>query len=371
MSISKYPLCSAFLVMAFCLTIVPTAWAQNRQVNPGTVPQAPPQTSAGSGPIAPPGGGYVPPPAYPPPYNGYPYQVQTPVGSYLSGASDVINSQGNFLVQKRQSEVVKEQAEQAKLDTRRKTIEQWQYEQSIQPTLSEVQAKAHQEGYNQMRGNPSDARVWSGVALNTVLSHVQQPQSYQPRRPSIPLDPEVVSRIRFTDGTNRGDVTLFSKGPKIDWPFPLRGPDFKQDREKVESLSADVVRQAQGGDVDYGTIKGIQATALVMQDELKDRIEEFTPSDYMKAKRFLNDLNKGARGLGDPNGAAAVSGKSQQSASTVDELVAMMTRRGLTFAPAKDGDEAAYSALYQSLRAYDAGTSQLVATPRAGGLGRP
>jgi hypothetical protein len=371
MSLLKSPLSSAVLVSGIGLAIASFAQAQNRPVNPTTAPQAPPQTSASSGAVAPPAAGYMPPGAYPPAYPAYPYQIMSPAGSYLSGASDVISSQGQFLVSKRQSEVIKQEAEQAKLDTRRKTIEQWQYEQAIQPTLSEIQAKAQQEGYQQMLGNPPNARVWSGEALNTLLRDIQQPGSVGARGPSIPLDPELVSKVKFTDGTNRGDVTLFAGGPKIDWPFPLRGPEFQQDRQKVESLSADVVRQAQGGNVDYGTIKAIQGAAAVMQDELKERIEDFTPSDYMKAKRFLNDLSKGARGLGDPNGAAALTNKAKPQLSTVDQLVTMMTRQGLRFAPAKDGDEAAYSALYQSLRAYDTGSSQMVAETRPGRRGRP
>lgn len=122
--------------------------------------------------------------------------------------------------------------------------------------------------------------------------------------------------------------------------------------------------------MDYGTIKALQQQALLMQDELKDRIEEFTPSDYMKAKRFLNDLNKGARGLGEPNATAALTNKSKPRVSTVDQLVAMMAGQGLRFAPAKDGDEAAYSTLYQAMRAFDAGSSQMVAESRPPGRGQ-
>ncbi len=368
MPFAKKYLFSMLLAGGAVLTIVSSAGAQNRPVNPSTAPQAPPQTFAGSGPAAPPGGGYMPPPAYPPPGYGYPYQIQTPANGYLTGASDVISAQGQFLQSKAQSEITKQQAEQAKLDTKRKAIEQWQYEQAIQPTLSEIQAKAQQEGYDQMRGNPAPARIWSGEAMNTLLRHMQQNQSYLSANPSIPLDPQTTSKIRFTDGTNRGDVTLFSGGPKIDWPFPLQGSEFQQDREKVESLSADVVRQAQSGKVDYNTIKAIQGTTVVMMDELKDRIEDFTPSDYTRAKRFLNELNKGARGLGEPNATAALRNQGPPRVATVDQLVAMMTKQGLQFAPVKDGDEGAYTALYQSLRAYDSAGSQMVAQtpPRPG-----
>jgi len=366
MSFSKHSWWSAILACLGVLGLASMARAQNRPVNPSTAPQAPPQTSAGSGAIAPPGGGFVPPPsyAYPPPY-----QILSPAGSYLSGASDVINAQGQYIISYRQSQIVREQAEQAKLDTRRKTIDQWQYEQSIQPSLADVRAKQRMDTYSVMRGTPPDARVWNGDALNSLLENVQTPQSASTRKPSIPLDPELLSRIKFTDGRNKGDVTLFAQGPKIDWPFALQGQEFKQNRAKVESLSAAVVRQAQAGDVDVGTIKSIQGITLAMQADLKSQVEELTPSDYMTAKAFLNDLYKGARGLAEPNASAALS-RSKPQVSTVDQLVAMMTRQGLRFAPAKDGDEAAYTSLYQSLRAYDAGTSQMVAQSPPRPIGR-
>src|SRR5262245_44368553 len=57
-------------------------------------------------------------PFFPNPY--YPFWFPDPSYGFLTGASDVINAQGNFLISKRQSQVIREQAEQARLDTRRK-----------------------------------------------------------------------------------------------------------------------------------------------------------------------------------------------------------------------------------------------------------
>ena len=51
----------------------------------------------------------------------------------------------------------------------------------------------------------------------------------------------------------------------------------------------------------------------------------------------------------------------------VAELVDHLTREGLTFAPAAPGEEAAYTSLYQSLRAFAAGMQD----ERDAGSGRP
>jgi len=288
----------------------------------------------------------------------------TPAYGYLTGASNVINSQGQFLISKRQSEVIQQQAEQAKLDTRRKVIEQWQYEQAIQPTLSQVQAKAQQEGYLQAIGNPPEARIWSGEAMNTILRNLQQPGATRGRGPSLPINPDIVTRLNFSDGTNAGNLWFFSRGAKLDWPFVLRGPRFKEQRERVEALLAAAIRQAStDGQIDFGTIKDLRATTDQMLADLKDMIEEVTPSDYVRARRFLNDQSRAAQALGDAGAARALAAKGLPPVATVDELVAEMTSRGLRFAPVSPGNEAAYSALFQSLRAYDAGSSQMVARP--------
>jgi hypothetical protein len=215
-----------------------------------------------------------------------------------------------------------------------------------------------------MRGSPSDARVWSGEAMNVLLGNIQQNQAYPSRRPSIPLDPELVSRINVTDGRNSGNLGQFSKGAKVQWPLPLRAPEFKEERDRIDQLMGDALRQVQGGEADFGTIKDLQKSIERVHAELKDQIESLTPTDYTQSKRFLNDLGKSARALGDPNAADLVSGKWQPEAATVDQLVASLTKRGLKFAPARAGEESAYSALYQSLRAYDTQTSQLVAGAR-------
>jgi hypothetical protein len=366
MSFITMRLFPAVLMGAAVLATSPALRAQNRPVNPGAAPQAPPQTSASSGPVAPPGAGFVPNPAYPPPpAYPYPYQVMSPAGSYLTGASNVINSQGQFMIAKQQAAVTQQQAEQAKVDTRRHTIEQWQYEQAIQPTLAQTLAKQQQETYQQMVGNPPSARIWSGEALNTLLKDIQQPGSVGTRGPSIPLDPAVVSKVNMTDGTNAANVGFFAQqGPKMDWPYSLRDPMFSDDRDKIESLTAAAVRQAgSNGEVDFNTIKDLQRAATKMQADLKDQIDNFTPDEYMRGKRFLNDVTKAARALGESSGVKTLAARSQPQARTVDQLVAIMTSQGLRFAPVADGNEAAYTSLYQSLRAYDTGSSQMVAGP--------
>src|SRR5579859_5982181 len=64
-------------------------------------------------------------PAYP--TNPY-VQYNGPVGGYLSGAADVINSQGQFLTSTQQAYLTREQVRQAKIDSQRKQFDENLYE---------------------------------------------------------------------------------------------------------------------------------------------------------------------------------------------------------------------------------------------------
>ena len=354
--IKQFSVCS-LLPAAVALAIPFLALAQNQPAGP-PVPQAQPQTSAGSRSTVPSSAGFLPNPYYPV------YQWQSPAGSYLQGASSVISAQGQFLIDKRQGDIVREQAEQAKLDTRRKAIEQWQFEQSIQPSVADIRAKQAFENLQQMRGTPADAQIWSGEALNAMLRNIQQLPPQRSRKPSIPLDPEMVARINVTDGTTSGSLGQLGKTERTQWPFALRAPEFKDGREQIDRLMGEAKGQARNGDAQFETVRDIQRSVERMQEELKNQIKEMTPNDYIQSLRFLRELGSTARALGESNAADLVSGKWQPEASTVDQLIAAMTKRGVHFAPARKGDEAAYTSLYHSLRAFDMQTSELVAGQR-------
>jgi hypothetical protein len=176
----------------------------------------------------------------------------------------------------------------------------------------------------------------------------------------------VVSKLNFTDGTSAGHLDQFSKGPqRLEWPLALQDPAYKDGRDLVTSLSADALRQAGStGKVEYGTIRELQAVSNRLLETLKGQVDDLSPTDYIQAKRFLNDLGKSSRALGDANAAAVLAGKWKIEASTVDQLIAGMTRQGLQFAPARSGDEAAYKSAYLALRAYDTHSSQMATAPR-------
>jgi hypothetical protein len=72
-------------------------------------------------------------------YYGNPYYPSyDPYGGALRGAADVVNAQGKFMVSREQAFSIREQTRQAKIDTRRRLFDEYQYERSNTPTANQL-----------------------------------------------------------------------------------------------------------------------------------------------------------------------------------------------------------------------------------------
>src|SRR5262249_58824485 len=91
----------------------------------------------------------------------------------------------------------------------------------------------------------------------------------------------------------------------------------------------------------------------------KNHERKMAPPDGTTARRYMNELHDTIKTLEDPNVSKYVGGAWSAKGNNVAELVYNMTSQGLKFAAVTEGDDSYYRALYQSLRAYDMGLSQL------------
>lgn len=284
---------------------------------------------------------------------GYGYPQMTPGYGYLSGASEVINSQAQFMLSQQEADLKKEQVKQAKLDTSRKTWDEWKYEQSIMPTAEEQRLKREKAEVDRARGNPPSIDVWSGDAMNTLLTDIQKLQGAGTPGPNVPLPTEVVKQLNLTDGRSPGPG-LLRDGGALTWPYSLENEVFQADRKRMDGLMAQAVGQARSGKrVEPKIIRDLQTTEDSLRAQLKSSIHDLTPTQGVEARRYLNDLHDTARTLQDPNVSKYFGGQWSAKGNSVAELVDEMTRQGLKFAPATDGDQAAYTAVYKAMVSYD------------------
>jgi hypothetical protein len=312
---------------------------------------------------------FVSNPGYYPPY--FPY-YQDPYNGYLSGAADVIGAQGQFMVSKQQSEILKQQAKQAELDTRRKAFAQWQWEQKQKPTLEDVRQQSYMQAQQWARGNPSLAQIWSGQSLNFLLEAIQREQAAEGiTGPTIPLDPEIVRRLNVTTGatsTTQGSIAMIQNG-KLTWPTVFTESQFDQRRTQIDEQIAASVKQVVGnGRVNGDTLSNLRRSVDALREQLRGQVAEMSADDYMAGVRYINQLRDAINQLAAPNAANYLNGTWQARGNTVSELVSNMAREGLRFAPATAGNESSYTALQSALLAYDTGLARMT---RRGGMPQP
>jgi hypothetical protein len=300
-------------------------------------------------------GGYYPP-EYSNPY--YPTTVYAPTydpyGGYLSGGADIIRAQGDLQNQLQQAKITKQQAEQAKLDTRRKAFDQYLYERANRPTAEDDREKARLEAIRRARNQPPLSEIWSGQALNILMDSINKMQAQGVRGPTVPLDPDVLRKINVKSGAGEGNPGLLRDGGRLSWPLMLRTSAYKTQRQRLDKLSAAAYKQlSQGGAVEADTVIAMQDAVNKLFAQLKRNIQQIPVSDYMTMRRYLSELGQSVTALeNDPNVGNYVTGKWSARGDTVADLVQNMTAQGLRFAPATHGNENAYTALHSAMVAY-------------------
>lgn len=294
-------------------------------------------------------------------YPGYgnTYVAGDPYGGYLNGASNVINSQADYMKSQQEALQMQEQYKQQKLETRKKTFEEWQYEQAALPTAEELRAKKEKADTDWARGNPPLTMIRSGSALNVLLTNIQKNQSTGFVGPTVPLEAETLRYINVTDGRSNTGTGLLGNGGKLEWPYPLESEFFDSNRKRVDELLPKAVGEARTGRVSAKVIQQLLDTEDALRADLKTHIHDLTPSQGVEARRYINDLHETFRTLQDPNVTKYVGGAWTAKGDNVTALVDNLTRQGLKFAPAAEGADSYYRSFYNSLVIYDRGLSQM------------
>ncbi len=334
----------------------------------------PTEQTQGSAQAAVPAGAYTGPAMYPTPApsgGGYGYNPWgvggwgpgSRVGGYLNGAANVTTANAEYQMITQQARLVREQGRQTELDTRRKTIEERQWELAQQPDPEEERQKDMYRALNRARNNPPAVEIWSGDALNSMLTALQSVQLRGIKGPLVPLTPDLIRHINVTTGVTRGSTGLLKAGGKLSWPFPLRQPNFDGARAAIEKPLAAALRQAPSGEISVTTLNDLGAGLKECQAEVDAKIVDLTPDEYVQSTRYLKELKGGYNVLKQSDVSKYFGPNSRAEGNNVAELVAHMTANGLKFAPAVSGDEPYYTALHSAMVSYDDGIATLVARP--------
>lgn len=271
-------------------------------------------------------------------------------GGSLMGSAAMANAFGNVITSQEEARVLREKANQAKIDTKRKAFDEMNYEKANTPTWTEQQSKIKTNTASRLMLQAQEHEVVSGFAMNYVLPTLQHMVLSGVSGPSLPLDPAQLARINVTVGENGNSVGMFKTGQPLDWPYALLGPTQK----KLDQKLVKVVYNARQGVNDPKLQREVRVLNEQMLAELKKKlhIEEIDGAEYLEGKRFQERLTDSISGLAKANASQLLDGSYRVEGKSVPEVVMHMTQKGLRFAPATPGAEPAYFGLHNAMAVY-------------------
>jgi hypothetical protein len=290
--------------------------------------------------------------------------MMNPYQGYLQGAADVTNANAKYQLTISQAKIVRQQAIQESIRTRRAMIEEAEYERAHMPDPEKIRQRALERELDRARVSPPLTEIWSGRSLNALLRNAIAQQGMERdgqkvRGPNVPLNEDTLKSINPTAGDTRGNVGLLKDQGKLQWPQPLLNGAFKDAREDFSRHMKQAVNSIQvNNSPDDSTLSDLQADLKKLQASLDDNISTMSPDQYVEARRYVKLLNNTITALKDRNVVNIINGAWALKGKNVAELVQHMRDKGLWFAPATPGDESAYTSLYYALAAFDAGMSQ-------------
>jgi hypothetical protein len=303
------------------------------------------------------GAQYPPPPPAPAPW---PWPYPPPgwgggfgPGNVLNGQANVIDAQGNLMISQEQARIDREKANQAKLDTKKQTLDWKNYERANTWTFTDEQNRNQSYLLRRMLTNPVDAEITSGRSLNVIMPYLRQIADHGTQGPPVRLFLGQLRDINVTVG-NAPSVGLFRNPGPLPWPLSLRGPA----QQKLDAQLTTLASQARQGQVDPELFTQVQKGIEGLRQDLKDKYIKESGVDvgaWVSGNSFLRDLSTSVRALGQPNASTLLTGAGA-TGNTVDELVMNMTNQGMRFAPASPGREAGYFALQSAFTTFAAGS---------------
>jgi hypothetical protein len=284
-------------------------------------------------------------------------------GGFLNGVAAVTTANAQSYGTIQEARIVQQQANQSQLDTRRKILNEWQYEQSLRPNPEDVRIQEQAQALRRARNDPPRVEIWSGTAINSLFKAIQKGQEGGLRGPLVPLDPEMLRHINLTSGTTQGGVGLFRDGGKLQWPLVLKSQDYEAERKKMDTLAPLAVQQAMSGQVADETLEGLGDVVASLRTKVDAAARDMAPNKWVTANRYVKELDTTVKALQDPNVSKQFNGTWSARGTNVASLVDQLTQQGLKFAPAAPGDEPSYTVLYNALVTYDMGLAQLAYRP--------
>jgi hypothetical protein len=292
-------------------------------------------------------------------YGGGPVVVQDPISGYYNGVANVTAAMGQYGIDYQQSRLMQEDIERSKIQTRKQLIEQKMWEESIKPKSEDIRMQKMELDLRRALNAPPLSDIISGSALNILLQNIQDVQAKGGYGPVIPLDQETLDHLNLS-ATPDANIALFKNGGKLKWPFVLRDTPFDANRTQMQDLVNRALKEVQDDELTPATVRGMKNTLAAFDKDLDKMAPEMSIADSIQARRYVDELKSSVKALEHPNANNYLTKKWSPQGRSVGDLVAYMTKNGLRYAPALQGEEGPYRAMHQGLVGYTMGAMQSV-----------
>lgn len=327
----------------------------------GTDPYANPYTPVTSG-TGYDGAGYNP---YNPYFPYYPYIG--PAGSFLMGQADVMRAYGTVITSQEQARIMRELAKQASLETKKRKFDLDMYIKANTPTYADEQLKAMKTTLKRIQNNSSEAEITNGKALNFLLDDLRKYPGRKIPVEQIDLSEEILRSLNVTK--NSFGIGILRDGGKLTWPIALQELFPRELRKEIEQRTMTLMQNADNGPLDPALLRELYTEVENMRQTLAKKINDVPTTQYLEAKRFLNDLDSAREALAKGEATAQIAfQKWAAGGKTLQELVDYMVKNGLRFAPAVSGDEAAYRAVHSGMAAFDVALNAFLTAPQSSSI---
>jgi hypothetical protein len=166
----------------------------------------------------------------------------------------------------------------------------------------------------------------------------------------------LLRQVNVTSRENGGNLAVLKplrEGAPLPWPSAFLGATCQDRTRRLNQLAADAVNVTRtGGPVAARTLDEMRDHVGALREIVRANVNDLTPAQWVQAQRFLNQLADAIVALQQSDSARDFTAQGAARGKTAADLVAHMSANGLKFAPAANGDEAAYTAAYHALVAW-------------------
>lgn len=273
-------------------------------------------------------------------------------GQMLMGSADVMRAYGSVINQQETARILRQQAEQAKLETRKKAFDLEMYIKANTPTYTQEQERIAKNTLRRIQTHSLPGEVVNGKSLNYLLDDLRKFPNKKIALEPISLSEGVLTNLNVTKTTF--GLGILREDGRVSWPVALQERMSVKQRKDLDEQLKDLVKNAYRGQLDANVLSNVRAETDKMREDLGKRVNDIPTPQYMDAKRFLQEFSEACTAL--EKGEAPIQAKFQrfiEGGKSVQEVVDYMVSTGLRFAPATAADEPAYRAVHAALATYD------------------